>query len=134
MFIIFSFMGFYVPKSNGPLVISISSPLRPERLWGPPTLLSNGYQRLFPWGVKRPGREADNSPPSSAEVKKAWSYTSTPQYVFMAWCLDNFTFTFIKNNIDLMQLSYFFIRQKNTWTTFAYFPPYIISETHIRCL
>jgi hypothetical protein len=27
--------------------------------------------------VKRPGREADYSPPSSAEVKSAWSYTST---------------------------------------------------------
>jgi hypothetical protein len=38
-------------------------------------------------GVKRPGREADHSPPSSAEVKNAWSYTSTPQHVFMAWCL-----------------------------------------------
>jgi hypothetical protein len=37
-------------------------------------------------GVKRPGREADHSPPSSAEVKNAWSYNSTPQYVFMAWC------------------------------------------------
>jgi hypothetical protein len=49
-------------------------------------------------GVKRPGREADHSPPSSAEVKNAWSYTSTPQYVFMAWCLvkhrDNFIFYF----------------------------------------
>jgi hypothetical protein len=29
-------------------------------------------------GVKRPGREADHSPSSSAEVKNAWSYTSTP--------------------------------------------------------
>jgi hypothetical protein len=29
-------------------------------------------------GVKRPGRKADHSPPSSAEVKNAWSYTSTP--------------------------------------------------------
>jgi hypothetical protein len=28
-------------------------------------------------GVKRPGREADQSPPSSAAVKNAWSYTST---------------------------------------------------------
>jgi hypothetical protein len=28
--------------------------------------------------VKRSGREADHSPPSSAEVKNAWSYTSTP--------------------------------------------------------
>jgi hypothetical protein len=48
-------------------------------------------------GVKRPGRRADHSPPSIAEVKNACSYTSTPQYVFMAWCLvkhrDNFTFT-----------------------------------------
>jgi hypothetical protein len=40
--------------------------------------------REFFSGVKRPGREADHSPPSSAEVKNAWSYTSTPQYVFMA--------------------------------------------------
>jgi hypothetical protein len=29
-------------------------------------------------GVKRPGREGDHSPPSTAEVKKEWSYTSTP--------------------------------------------------------
>jgi hypothetical protein len=50
-----------------------------------------GTRGLFPWGYT--GR-----PPSSAEVKNAWSYTSIPQYVFMAWCLvkhrDNFTFTF----------------------------------------
>jgi hypothetical protein len=36
--------------------------------------------------IKLPGREADQSPPSSAEVKNAWSYTSTPQHAFMAWC------------------------------------------------
>jgi hypothetical protein len=30
-------------------------------------------------GVKRPEGEADHSPPSSAEVKNAWCYTSTPQ-------------------------------------------------------
>jgi len=29
--------------------------------------------------LKRPGREADNSPPSSADVKDAWSYASIPQ-------------------------------------------------------
>jgi hypothetical protein len=50
-------------------------------------------------GVKRPVLEADHSPPSSAEIKTAWRYTSTPQYVFMAWCLikhwDNFTFTLL---------------------------------------
>jgi hypothetical protein len=37
--------------------------------------------------IKRPGREADNSHPSSAEVKNAWSYAYTPQYAFTAWCL-----------------------------------------------
>jgi hypothetical protein len=49
-------------------------------------------------GLKRPVCETDHSRPFSATVKNAWSYTSAPQYVFMAWCLvkhrDNFTFTF----------------------------------------
>jgi hypothetical protein len=35
-------------------------------------------------GVKRQGREADHSPPASAEVKKIWIYTSIPPYAFMA--------------------------------------------------
>jgi hypothetical protein len=34
--------------------------------------------------VKRPGREADHSPPSNAEFKKTWVYTSTPPYAFMS--------------------------------------------------
>jgi hypothetical protein len=34
-----------------------------------------------------PGGEADHSLPSNAGVKNAWSYTSTPSYAFMAWCL-----------------------------------------------
>jgi hypothetical protein len=46
----------------------LSSLQRPDRLWGPPSLLSNGYRRLSP-GIKRPRREADRSPPSSAQVK-----------------------------------------------------------------
>jgi hypothetical protein len=41
---------------------------RPDRLWGPPNLISNGYRG--PSGVKRPGRGADHSPPASAEAKK----------------------------------------------------------------
>jgi len=49
-------------------------------------------------GVKWPGCEADHAHPSGAGVKNAWSYTSTPLYVFMAWYLvkywDSFTFTF----------------------------------------
>jgi hypothetical protein len=34
-------------------------------------------------GVKPQGREAEHSPPTSAEVKKSWIYTSTPPYAFM---------------------------------------------------
>jgi hypothetical protein len=38
--------------------------------------------------VLGPGCKADHSPSSSVEVKNAWRYTSTLQYVFMAWCWD----------------------------------------------
>jgi hypothetical protein len=37
-------------------------------------------------GVKRPGRESDHSPTSSAEVKNALIISPLPQYVFTAWC------------------------------------------------
>ena len=36
----------------------------PDRPWGPPSLLYNGY-RVFPGGKERPGRHADPSPSSS---------------------------------------------------------------------
>ena len=39
----------------------------PDRPWGPPSLLYNGY-RLYPEGKVRPGIDADPSPPSSAAV------------------------------------------------------------------
>jgi hypothetical protein len=51
---------------------------------------SGAHPASYPMGtralsvvVKRLEREADHSPPSSAEVKHAWSYTSTPQYAFI---------------------------------------------------
>jgi hypothetical protein len=54
---------------------------------GPTQPLIQWIPGALPLVVKRQGREADHSPPCSAEVKNAWSYTSTPQYVFMVWCL-----------------------------------------------
>jgi hypothetical protein len=56
----------------------------PYRLCGLPNLLYNGYWELFPWRVKWLLCEADHSPPTSAEFKKTWVYTSIPPYIFMA--------------------------------------------------
>jgi hypothetical protein len=54
------------------------------------------------------GRAADHSLPSNVEVKNVWSYTFTPQYVFMAWYLvkhrNNFTFRrrdWVRSRVDL---------------------------------
>jgi hypothetical protein len=44
-------------------------PIEPPIQWAP---------EVLSLGIKWPGCEADHSPPSSAEVKNAWSYTSTP--------------------------------------------------------
>jgi hypothetical protein len=46
---------------------------------GPSSLISNGYRGALSPGVKRPGREADNLPPTTAEVKNTWIHT----HVFM---------------------------------------------------
>jgi len=74
---------------NNPL----SPPLRPDRLWGPPNLQSNGNQGALSLGIQRLGREADYSPPSSAEIRNAWGYTSTP--ISFSWrCASLSTGTF----------------------------------------
>jgi hypothetical protein len=72
-----------VPKGAGNIFLLTTAsrtalgPTQPPIQWVP------GFLSL---GVKRRRREADYSPPSRAEVKNAWNYTSTPQYTFMAWC------------------------------------------------
>jgi hypothetical protein len=80
----------YIMLSFGRIWVSMGVVRHPPPIqWVPGT---------FSLRVKRPDREADHSHLPSAEVKNAWSYTSTLQYVFMAWCLvkhrDNFTFSF----------------------------------------
>jgi hypothetical protein len=42
----------------------------PDRIWGPLNLLSNGYCLLWS-GLKRLGRDAEDSPPSRVQVKTA---------------------------------------------------------------
>jgi hypothetical protein len=61
----------------------------PDRSWGPPSPLYNGY-RVF-LGGKAAGHDADHPPPSSVEVTKEDSYTSTPFWVFGACSEVNFT-------------------------------------------
>jgi len=52
------------------------------------------YQGCF-LGVKRSGRDVDQSPPSCTEIWNEWSYVSTPVQTFMAWTATAFTFNFI---------------------------------------
>lgn len=49
----------------------------PDRLLGLPNFLFGGY-RGFSSEVKWSGRDVDQSPPSSAEIKNEWRYTSAP--------------------------------------------------------
>jgi hypothetical protein len=62
---------FFFSKSSRPALGSTQPPIQ----WVPGALSP---------GVKRPGREADHSPPTSAEVKKMLTHISTSPYAFMA--------------------------------------------------
>jgi hypothetical protein len=63
--------------------------------------------------VKQPGREADQPHPSSAGVKNAWSYTSTPpiclhgvMFIYKEKLRDNFTFTFKEASLAVLPPEY----------------------------
>ena len=65
--------------------------LDPDRPWGPPSLLYDGYRVSFP-EVKWPGRGVDHPPSSSAEVKEK-VVILLPLWAFMACFKVKFTFT-----------------------------------------
>jgi hypothetical protein len=55
----------------------VTSPYSPDRMGSTQSYIQ-WVQRTLSQGVKRPGPEAENSLPSSAEVKKTWIYTTIP--------------------------------------------------------
>jgi hypothetical protein len=58
-----------------PVCASTTAPLRaPNKILKNIIYMLHYTSKYFP-GVKRPGRGADHPPPSSAEVKKEYSYT-----------------------------------------------------------
>ena len=75
-----------------------SSPTRPDRLWGSPSLLFSGYMGSFA-GIEQLGCDADNSPPPRVEVKNEWGYTSTPPIRLDGVDSDNFHL-YLRTNSD----------------------------------
>jgi len=65
-------------------------------IWGPPCILSSGYQGLFSWGVKLLRHEADDLAVSCTSVKNELSYTCTPPVCLHGMFKDKRTFTFLQ--------------------------------------
>jgi hypothetical protein len=100
----------------------------PDRLWAHPAShpMCNGSS--FPGG-EAAGREADHSPLSSAEVKNAWRYDSTPHtssyhgvslrtgYILQAW--------YLFKHGDKSTLAFYLI----TWGIIGTFLPFVLLIT-----
>jgi hypothetical protein len=92
------------PTRSRPVLGPTQSPIQ----WVPGSI----YQ-----GVKRPGHEADHTPPSSAKVKNVWSYTSTPLSVFMAQCLIKHRENFASLTLQLLLLFPWFCYPSSLFTS-----------------
>jgi hypothetical protein len=94
-----------------------SSPPCPEQLWGPPSLLSNGYQGFFPLGQSSQGVKLTTHLHLVPRSQMSGAIPLLPQYIFMAWCLvkhrENFTFIF---HLSWAQGKlYLYLSFKNIW-------------------
>jgi hypothetical protein len=77
----------HVMNTNNLSVALVPSSRKNKKLWLEITMSAGSEARpaSYPGGtgsfslvVERPEREADHSPPSSAEINNAWRYTSSP--------------------------------------------------------
>jgi hypothetical protein len=73
-------------QKAGPLPTLLTPHYVPRPALGQTQHSMQGVPGALSLGIKRPGREADHSPPTSAEVEEWVEYTSIHQYAFMAWC------------------------------------------------
>jgi hypothetical protein len=63
-----------------------SSPPRPDRLWGPPSLSTNGYHGLLLWGQSGQGMKLTTHLHLVSRLRIRGATLPLPQYAFMAWC------------------------------------------------
>jgi hypothetical protein len=57
------------------------TPQRPDRLWGPPSFLSNVLPAVLSPGLKRQEHEADHSPAFIAEVRNTRAIPPLPHMI-----------------------------------------------------
>jgi hypothetical protein len=81
-----------------------SSSPRPHRFWGPPSLLSNGYHRLFPWGQGGRGVKLTIHLHLVPRSRMLRTVLPLPQYAFMAWCSVNKKYRDITINASVWNL------------------------------
>ena len=106
------------------------SPRHPDLFWGPPSFSSFGTCGSFV-GSKGDGCETDNLHISNAEVKTAWSYTSSPTYAFVAYTrttlplllpLNDFQYHFKGDNHEVQKNS---TKYEESWAKHCHRPEII---------
>jgi hypothetical protein len=98
-------------------------PKRPEHLWTNPTSYSK-WTDVFPLEVQWLGYKSDLSPPSCAEAKNTWNYTST-SICFHGMYKDNFTFTFHKTNFTAFQNIWYNTQYCKKWQMYKPYSRYL---------
>ena len=107
-----------------------SSPKYPEQLWGPTVLLFSGHWSFFPCG-KVGGREADRSPPSSAEAKNECSHTFSAPSVSLCAAAER---TLCSVFVHEMGGDFFYVLVEVTQETFQQLPHlYDLDDVPVKC-
>jgi len=79
----------------------LSPPKRPDRLWGPPSLLFSANCGSFIEG-KLLGHELNYLPVSSTKVMNEWKYNSAPLIYLNGMDRENLTFAFTEPDMNVM--------------------------------